>query len=147
MSRSRRLTGTSRTTPPAGAARSTSSAGATQSMQPPRSAPPTSTTGRALRREPRAHWLLLLLTLAVAATALLFSGYGRHEMAGTAAPAGRCTWVPERKKVAFFLSGTQVAAQPDLVRRIRDEGHQIGSHAYTDADLGGGPPGRAARAK
>ncbi|MER5180240.1 bifunctional polysaccharide deacetylase/glycosyltransferase family 2 protein [Streptomyces sp. NPDC002896] len=193
MSRSRRLTGTSRTTVPTGAARSAPSAGTTHSTRPPRSAPPARTTGRALRRDPRAHWLLLLLTLAVAATALLFSGYGRHEIADTAAPAGHCTtaapaairkggpvisrsdgklrsgelpartvaltydggpdpaWTPRlldvlkkhRAKATFFLSGTQVAAHPDLVRRIRDEGHQIGSHTYSDADLAQVAPARA----
>ncbi|MFD0507177.1 polysaccharide deacetylase family protein [Streptomyces chiangmaiensis] len=147
-------------------------------------APPARTNRHALRRDPRAHWLLLLLILAVAATALLFSGYGRHEIAPTGAPAHHCTaapaavraggpllseadgklhsahlpaervaltydggpdpaWTPalldvlkkHHVKATFFLSGTQVAAHPDLVRRIHDEGHQIGSHTYTDANL------------
>lgn len=147
-------------------------------------ATPARTSRHALRRDPRAHWLLLLLTLAVAATALLFSGYGRHEIAPTAAPAHHCpaaaaavrtggpvlseadgrlhsAHLPAQRvaltydggpdpawtrplldvlkkhhvKATFFLSGTQVAAHPDLVRRIRDEGHQIGSHTYTDANL------------
>lgn len=39
-------------------------------------------------------------------------------------------------KATFFLTGTEAAAHPDLVRRIKDEGHEIGSHTYTDADLG-----------
>ncbi|MGW0625666.1 bifunctional polysaccharide deacetylase/glycosyltransferase family 2 protein [Streptomyces sp. NPDC002758] len=135
-------------------------------------------------RDPRAHWLLLLLTLAVAATALVFSGYGRHEIAPTAAPARDCPAAPEavraggpvlsqadgrlrsarlpagtvaltydggpdpawtprlldvlkahHARATFFLTGTAAAAHPELVRRIRDEGHQIGSHTYTDADL------------
>lgn len=30
-----------------------------------------------------------------------------------------------------------MAAHPHLVRRIRDEGHQTGSHAYGDADVVG----------
>ncbi|MFD5424793.1 bifunctional polysaccharide deacetylase/glycosyltransferase family 2 protein [Streptomyces sp. NPDC127084] len=143
-------------------------------------------TRHALRREPRAHWLLLSLTLAVAATALLFSGYGRHEIASTAPLTARCPatadpefsagpvlredpstgeiagssmrrgtvaltydggphpdWTPalldllkrHGAKATFFLTGTQAAAHPDLVRRIRDEGHEIGSHTYTDANL------------
>ncbi|WP_328678221.1 bifunctional polysaccharide deacetylase/glycosyltransferase family 2 protein [Streptomyces sp. NBC_00322] len=149
------------------------------------SAPPARTNRHALRRDPRAHWLLLLLTLAVAATALLFSGYGRHEITPTATPAHHCTaaapaavrtggpvlseaggkahsahlpagrvaltydggpdptWTPplldvlkkHHAKATFFLSGTQVAAHPDLVRRIHGEGHEIGSHTYTDANL------------
>ncbi|UUN28892.1 bifunctional polysaccharide deacetylase/glycosyltransferase family 2 protein [Streptomyces sp. FIT100] len=144
-------------------------------------------TRHAVRRDPRAHWVLLTLTLAVVATALLFSGYGRHEIAPTAAPATRCqgapdpgfesgtvlrqspktggiapgrmasgtvaltydggpdpAWTPRLldvlkehgAKATFFLTGTEAAAHPDLVRRIRDEGHEIGSHTYTDVDLG-----------
>ncbi|MFD7442537.1 bifunctional polysaccharide deacetylase/glycosyltransferase family 2 protein [Streptomyces sp. NPDC059909] len=143
-------------------------------------------TRHAIRRDPRAHWVLLTLTLVVAATALLFSGYGRHEIAPTAAPATRCpgapdpgfdsgpvlrqdpktggiaagrmpsgtvaltydggpdpAWTPRlldllkqhQAKATFFLTGTQAAAHPDLVRRIRDEGHELGSHTYTDANL------------
>ncbi|MGW1880866.1 bifunctional polysaccharide deacetylase/glycosyltransferase family 2 protein [Streptomyces sp. NPDC001970] len=145
-------------------------------------------TGHAIRRDPRAHWVLLTLTLAVVATALLFSGYGRHEIAPTAAPTTRCpakpevpfangpvmrqdpktggvlatrmpastvaltydggpdpAWTPRlldllkqrQVKATFFLTGTQAAAHPDLVRRIKDEGHEIGSHTYTDANLAG----------
>ncbi|WSR03871.1 bifunctional polysaccharide deacetylase/glycosyltransferase family 2 protein [Streptomyces sp. NBC_01210] len=126
--------------------------------------------------------------MAVAATALIFSGYGRHEIAPTAAPAVRCpataasefadgpvlrqapksgeaagarmppgrvaltydggpdpAWTPHLldqlkrydAKATFFLTGTQAAAHPDLVRRIEDEGHEIGSHTYTDANLAG----------
>ncbi|MGW8887627.1 bifunctional polysaccharide deacetylase/glycosyltransferase family 2 protein [Streptomyces sp. NPDC055749] len=143
-------------------------------------------TRHAQRREPKAHWVLLTLTLAAAATALLFSGYGRHEIAPTtAATSCRTTaqapyqggpvvrldpktggvrasemqpgnvaltydggpdpaWTPRlldllrehRAKATFFLTGTDAAAHPDLVRRIKDEGHEIGSHTYTDADLG-----------
>ncbi|MFJ2472860.1 bifunctional polysaccharide deacetylase/glycosyltransferase family 2 protein [Streptomyces sp. NPDC087659] len=145
-------------------------------------------TRHAARRDPRAHWVLLSLTLAALATALIFSGYGRHEIAPTAAPPGRCTatadtafsggpvlrkdpessgvvaarmpagtvaltydggpdpaWTPALldvlarggAKATFFLTGTQAAAHPDLVRRIKDDGHEIGSHTYTDANLAG----------
>lgn len=31
----------------------------------------------------------------------------------------------------FFLQGDHAAQHPDLVRRIRDEGHVIGNHSYT----------------
>ncbi|GGL66682.1 hypothetical protein GCM10010129_07650 [Streptomyces fumigatiscleroticus] len=36
----------------------------------------------------------------------------------------------------FFVYGAQAARHPDLVRRILDEGHEIGSDTYTGADLG-----------
>ncbi|MEU4465013.1 glycosyltransferase [Streptomyces sp. NPDC024017] len=36
----------------------------------------------------------------------------------------------------FFVFGAQAARHPDLVRRILDEGHEIGSNTYTGADLG-----------
>ncbi|KIZ16157.1 bifunctional polysaccharide deacetylase/glycosyltransferase family 2 protein [Streptomyces natalensis] len=39
-------------------------------------------------------------------------------------------------RATFFLYGTQAARHPDLVRRIRDEGHEIGSYGYTGGDLG-----------
>jgi poly-beta-1,6 N-acetyl-D-glucosamine synthase len=146
-------------------------------------------TRHALSRDPRAHWFLLSLTLAVAATALIFSGYGRHEIAPTATPSTTTcateptvslsggpvirqnpktggveatempsdnvaltydggpdpAWTPRLldllkshdAKATFFLTGTQAAAHPDLVRRIRREGHEIGSHTYTDANLAG----------
>ncbi|WP_372348857.1 bifunctional polysaccharide deacetylase/glycosyltransferase family 2 protein [Streptomyces sp. KL116D] len=143
-------------------------------------------TRHALRRDPRAHWLLLLLGLAVAATALVLSGYGRHEIAATEGPAKDCApadralrdggpvlsenpatgatrsarmpagtvaltydggpdpaWTPRLLDVlkrhhahaTFFLTGTEAAAHPGLVRRIRDEGHQLGTHTYSDTNL------------
>lgn len=36
----------------------------------------------------------------------------------------------------FFVVGTQVAAHPELVRRILAEGHEIGVHTFTHTDLG-----------
>jgi cellulose synthase/poly-beta-1,6-N-acetylglucosamine synthase-like glycosyltransferase len=36
----------------------------------------------------------------------------------------------------FFLSGAQAVRHPDLVRRIRAEGHEIGSNTYTGSDMG-----------
>lgn len=35
----------------------------------------------------------------------------------------------------FFLIGSQISGQETLVRRIRSEGHQIGNHSYSHADL------------
>ena len=42
----------------------------------------------------------------------------------------------QRIRATFFVIGTQAAAHPDLIRRIRDEGHQIGVHTFTHANLG-----------
>ncbi|MFG2888104.1 bifunctional polysaccharide deacetylase/glycosyltransferase family 2 protein [Streptomyces sp. NPDC048248] len=42
----------------------------------------------------------------------------------------------------FFLYGTQAARHPDLVRRIHEEGHEIGSYTYTGGDLGTASPVR-----
>ncbi|NGO42004.1 glycosyltransferase [Streptomyces ureilyticus] len=41
-----------------------------------------------------------------------------------------------RAHATFFVYGAQAARHPDLMRRIRDEGHEIGSNTYTGADLG-----------
>ena len=35
----------------------------------------------------------------------------------------------------FFLIGEQIAGNEDLVRRMKDEGHQIGGHSFTHARL------------
>lgn len=35
----------------------------------------------------------------------------------------------------FFLIGEQIAGNEDLVRRMKDEGHQIGNHSYTHVRL------------
>lgn len=35
----------------------------------------------------------------------------------------------------FFMIGAQVEEQPELVRRIYEEGHQIGIHTYSHVDL------------
>jgi cellulose synthase/poly-beta-1,6-N-acetylglucosamine synthase-like glycosyltransferase/peptidoglycan/xylan/chitin deacetylase (PgdA/CDA1 family) len=39
----------------------------------------------------------------------------------------------------FFMLGSQAAAHPGLVRRVAAEGHEIGSHGYSHADLGTAP--------
>jgi len=36
----------------------------------------------------------------------------------------------EGVRATFFILGRQAARHPEMVRRIRDEGHQIGSHGY-----------------
>ena len=49
-----------------------------------------------------------------------------------------------RAHATFFLYGAQAARHPDLVRRIRAEGHEIGSNTCTSAVLGEAPPARFA---
>ncbi|WP_189591424.1 glycosyltransferase [Streptomyces massasporeus] len=39
-------------------------------------------------------------------------------------------------RATFFVHGAQAARHPELVRRIRAEGHEIGSNTYTGAVLG-----------
>lgn len=36
----------------------------------------------------------------------------------------------------FFVVGVQAERYPDMLARIRDEGHEIGSHGYAHADMG-----------
>lgn len=42
-----------------------------------------------------------------------------------------------RVHATFFLLGSSVSHQPNLVRRISREGHEIGNHSYTHPDLTG----------
>ena len=35
----------------------------------------------------------------------------------------------------FFLVGQRIAGSEDLLRRMRDEGHQVGNHSWSHADL------------
>ncbi|MFE9443604.1 bifunctional polysaccharide deacetylase/glycosyltransferase family 2 protein [Streptomyces sp. NPDC006602] len=136
-------------------------------------------------RDPRGHWLLLILVLPAMFAALLFEGWTNHEVDG-ATTRSACTspapdavvgggpvvginrngiqtgsmpartvaltfdggpdpvWTPRlldllrrhRAQATFFLFGSQAARHPDLVRRIRDEGHEIGSNTYTGGALG-----------
>ncbi|MEW2437763.1 bifunctional polysaccharide deacetylase/glycosyltransferase family 2 protein [Streptomyces caniferus] len=143
-------------------------------------------------RDPRGHWLLLILVLPVMFGALLFEGWTTHEVdaattrkdctapvpgsvdkggpvlrfhdgkaASSAVPARTVAltydggpdpvWTPRlldllrahHAHATFFLRGAQAAQHPDLVRRIRDEGHQIGSNTYTGAAMGASSPLRA----
>jgi cellulose synthase/poly-beta-1,6-N-acetylglucosamine synthase-like glycosyltransferase/peptidoglycan/xylan/chitin deacetylase (PgdA/CDA1 family) len=45
----------------------------------------------------------------------------------------------QRIKATFFVVGTEVAAHPELARRIVAEGHQIGLHTFTHANLSTAP--------
>ncbi|MFG2890138.1 bifunctional polysaccharide deacetylase/glycosyltransferase family 2 protein [Streptomyces sp. NPDC048248] len=136
-------------------------------------------------RDPRGHWLLLILVLPVMFGALLFEGWTTHEVDAAKSRQDCTTPVPEavekggpvvnidkgrvqtakmpartvaltydggpnplwtprlldllRKHHAhatFFLHGAEAAKHPDLVRRIRAEGHEIGSNTYTGASMG-----------
>ncbi|TCO16551.1 cellulose synthase/poly-beta-1,6-N-acetylglucosamine synthase-like glycosyltransferase [Kribbella steppae] len=41
----------------------------------------------------------------------------------------------QKVKATFFVVGTEVAAHPEIARRIVAEGHQIGVHTFTHANL------------
>jgi len=140
-------------------------------------------------RDPRGHWLLLILMLPAMFAALLFEGWTNHEV-DAAKTRSACTspapdtvvgggpvvginrngiqtasmpartvaltfdggpdpvWTPRlldllrryRAHATFFLYGSQAARHPELVRRIRAEGHEIGSNTYTGAVLGEASP-------
>lgn len=149
------------------------------------------------RRDPRAHWILLLLGLLLLLAALTLNGLvtglagGSGPAAGGGADADAAAGVPKqvtsggpvlrldrpepvdrtlpdrtialtfddgpdprwtpqvldvlrrhRAHATFFVVGARVNEHPELVRRILDEGHEIGSHTFTHADLGGAPQWR-----
>ena len=48
-------------------------------------------------------------------------------------------------KATFFLIGEQIAGHEDTVRRMADEGHQVGSHTFTHMDLSRGDPAERLR--
>lgn len=43
-------------------------------------------------------------------------------------------------RATFFVVGGQVAERPEMVRRQLAEGHEVGNHSYTHANLGHAPP-------
>ncbi|MDX6237775.1 MAG: hypothetical protein QOG10_2590, partial [Kribbellaceae bacterium] len=45
----------------------------------------------------------------------------------------------ENVKATFFVVGTEVAAHPELARRIAAEGHELGIHTFTHANLSAVP--------
>src|SRR3954452_21504025 len=45
-------------------------------------------------------------------------------------------------KATFFVIGSRVAERPDLVRRMYDEGHEVGVHTYTHVNLANVPSWR-----
>ncbi|MGA8851035.1 MAG: bifunctional polysaccharide deacetylase/glycosyltransferase family 2 protein [Aeromicrobium sp.] len=48
----------------------------------------------------------------------------------------------EQVSATFFVIGSRVVARPDLVRRMIDEGHQVGVHTFTHVNLANIPPWR-----
>ncbi|MCF2529623.1 bifunctional polysaccharide deacetylase/glycosyltransferase family 2 protein [Yinghuangia soli] len=60
------------------------------------------------------------------------------------------TWTPRvlevlerhNAKGTFFMVGAEAATHPGLVRKVRDAGHEIGSHTYTHTDIGAQPAWR-----
>ena len=47
-----------------------------------------------------------------------------------------------RVKGTFFVIGSRVAQRPDLVRRMRAEGHDVGVHTFTHVNLANVPAWR-----
>ncbi len=140
---------------------------------------------RRLRRDPRAHWILLLLGLLLLGSLLTLNGYahgvlggsGRHETRTVEAQgplirtdgAGQQSrslpdrtialtfddgpdpqWTPAvldllaryQIKATFFMIGARVNEHPELARRVLAEGHEIGAHTFTHADLSATPQWR-----
>jgi cellulose synthase/poly-beta-1,6-N-acetylglucosamine synthase-like glycosyltransferase/peptidoglycan/xylan/chitin deacetylase (PgdA/CDA1 family)/spore germination protein YaaH len=68
---------------------------------------------------------------------------GEHEVALTFDDGPDPTWTPMvldilkkyNVKATFFLVGSQAEQYPDLVQRIVAEGHLVGNHTYTHANL------------
>jgi peptidoglycan-N-acetylglucosamine deacetylase len=79
------------------------------------------------------------------------TGYKEHEIAltiddGPADPyTGQILDILKREKVpaTFFLIGENAERYPNLVRRIWNEGHEIGNHSYTHPNIGTIPEARA----
>lgn len=73
----------------------------------------------------------------------LYRGDGKRKVValsfddGPKADAGRILDILKAKgvKATFFLVGKQAAAFPELVKRMADEGHEIGDHTYNHLDL------------
>ena len=48
-------------------------------------------------------------------------------------------------RATFFMVGNRLASAPDLARRVRAEGHEVGNHTFTHAKLNALPDGEAVR--
>ena len=75
---------------------------------------------------------------------MMRTGYKQGKIALTFDDGPDATWTPkildilkqENVKGTFFIVGENGQANPDLVKRIFDEGHAIGNHSYTHPNLG-----------
>ncbi|RYI99990.1 MAG: hypothetical protein EON52_24635, partial [Actinomycetales bacterium] len=74
--------------------------------------------GTAGLRVPAGHVVLTFDDGPTAWTAKILDVLDRHQVKGT-----------------FFVIGSKVAERPDLVRRMRDEGHEVGVHSFTHVNL------------
>lgn len=94
---------------------------------------------RAARGSRRRQYLLTAMRMVVPSRWLVVSGPpGSSTVYLTFDDGPHPTVTPDVLRVlreydvhaTFFLVGKQVAAHPDLVRQIADDGHAIGSHSY-----------------
>ena len=79
------------------------------------------------------------------------SGFSRKDLALTFDDGPDPQWTPQvldilrqyHVKASFFVVGDNAEKYPDLVRRIYDEGHDIGNHTFTHPNIGLVSPRRA----
>ncbi len=142
-----------------------------------------------VRRQARAHWVLLLLGLVVLLGLLTLNGYAGGVLGGSGRPHGGepapwpavpaavaqggpllrldgsggpqsrvlpgkqialtfddgpdPRWTPKildllaahQAKATFFVLGSRVNEYPEITRRILAEGHELGSHTFTHAEM------------
>jgi cellulose synthase/poly-beta-1,6-N-acetylglucosamine synthase-like glycosyltransferase/peptidoglycan/xylan/chitin deacetylase (PgdA/CDA1 family)/spore germination protein YaaH len=75
---------------------------------------------------------------------MMRTGYRAGQIALTFDDGPDAAWTPkildilkqENVKATFFIVGENGQANPDLVKRIFDEGHAIGNHSFTHPNLG-----------
>ncbi|KJK50909.1 family 2 glycosyl transferase [Lentzea aerocolonigenes] len=115
-----------------------------------------------MRRAPRLHWISILLGLLVLMSVVSFHAYTairpepvQHAREHRDLPERTLAlafhggpdpkWTPRLLatlreagiKATFFVTGTQVTRNPDVTRRIADEGHQIALDGFrVEGDLG-----------
>jgi peptidoglycan-N-acetylglucosamine deacetylase len=78
---------------------------------------------------------------------MLRTGYKQGQIALTFDDGPDPQWTPkildilkqENVKATFFIVGENGQANPDLVKRIFDEGHAVGNHSFTHPNLGDVP--------
>ncbi|HEX8870035.1 MAG TPA: bifunctional polysaccharide deacetylase/glycosyltransferase family 2 protein [Lentzea sp.] len=114
-----------------------------------------------MRRAPRLHWISILLGLLVLMSVVSFHAYTaikpepvqharehrdlpEHTLALAFHGGPDPKWTPRLLtalreagvKATFFVTGTQVTRNPEVTRRIADEGHQIGLDGFrVEGDL------------